>query len=50
MSDNRPIIVTIGTNAALDSNRYADPIKTNGRRVKQDKSRLMFVQRPRNMD
>jgi hypothetical protein len=35
MSDNRPIIVTIGTNAALDSNRYADPIKTNGRWVKQ---------------
>jgi hypothetical protein len=35
MSDNRPIIVTIGTNAALDSTRYADPIKTNGRWVKQ---------------
>src|SRR5271166_5895797 len=35
MSDNRPIIVTIGTNAALDSDRYADPIKTNGRWVKQ---------------
>ena len=35
MSDNRPIIVTIGTNAALDSNRYSDPIETNGRWVEQ---------------
>ena len=29
MSDNRPIVVTIDANAAIDSNRYADPIKTN---------------------
>jgi hypothetical protein len=35
MSDNRPIIVTIDANAAIDSNRYADPIKTNGRWVEQ---------------
>jgi hypothetical protein len=33
MSDNRPIVVTIDANAAIDSNRYADPIKTNGRWV-----------------
>jgi len=29
MSDTRPIVVTIDANAAIDSNRYADPIKTN---------------------
>jgi hypothetical protein len=37
MSDNRPIVVTIDANAAIDSNRYADPIKTNGRSVEQIK-------------
>jgi hypothetical protein len=37
MSDNRPIVVTIDANAAIDSNRYADPIKTNGRWVEQAK-------------
>jgi hypothetical protein len=37
MSDNRPIVVTIDANAAIDSNRYADPIKTNGRWVEQIK-------------
>jgi hypothetical protein len=35
MSDSRPIVVTIDANAAIDSNRYADPIKKNGRRVEQ---------------
>jgi hypothetical protein len=35
MSDSRPIVVTIDANAAIDSNRYADPIKTNGRWVEQ---------------
>jgi hypothetical protein len=29
--------VTIDANAAIDSNRYADPIKTNGRWVEQIK-------------
>ena len=37
MSDNRPVVVTIDANAAIDSNRYADPIKTNGRWVEQIK-------------
>ncbi len=37
MSDSRPIVVTIDANAAIDSNRYADPIKTNGRWVEQIK-------------
>ena len=37
MLDNRPIVVTIAANAAIDSNRYADPIKTNGRWVEQMK-------------
>ena len=37
MSDSRPIVVTIDANAAIDSNRYADPIKTNGRWVEQMK-------------
>jgi hypothetical protein len=37
MSDNRPIVVTIDANAAIDSNRYADPIKTNGRWAEQIK-------------
>ena len=37
MSDDRPIVVTIDANAAIDSNRYADPIKTNGRWVEQIK-------------
>jgi hypothetical protein len=37
MSDSRPIIVTIDANAAINSNRYADPIKTKGRWVEQTK-------------
>jgi hypothetical protein len=37
MSDSRPIVVTIDANAAIDSNRYADPIKTKGRWVEQTK-------------
>jgi hypothetical protein len=37
MSDSRPIVVTIDAKAAIDSNRYADPIKTNGRWVEQAK-------------
>ena len=37
MSDSRPIVVTIDANAAIDSNRYADPIATNGRWVEQTK-------------
>jgi hypothetical protein len=37
MSDNRPIVVTIDANAAIDSNRYANPIRTNGRWVEQIK-------------
>ena len=37
MSDSRPIVVTIDANAAIDSNRYGDPIKTNGRWVEQMK-------------
>jgi hypothetical protein len=40
MSDNRPIVVTIDANAAINSNRYADPIKTNGRWVEQAKAGL----------
>ncbi len=37
MSDNRPIVVTIDALAAIDSNRYADPVTTHGRRVDQIK-------------
>jgi hypothetical protein len=37
MSDSRPIVVTIDANAAIDSNRYADPITTKGRWVEQTK-------------
>jgi hypothetical protein len=37
MSDSRPIIVTIDANAAIDSNRYADPIKTKVQWVEQTK-------------
>jgi hypothetical protein len=37
MSDSRPIVVTIDAKAAIDSNRYADPIKMNGRWVEQAK-------------
>jgi hypothetical protein len=37
MSDNRPIVVTIDANAAIDSNRYFDPIETKGRWVEQAK-------------
>ena len=37
MSDSRPIVVTIDAKAAIDSNRYADSIKTNGRWVEQVK-------------
>jgi hypothetical protein len=32
-ADNWPIVVTIDANAAIDSNRYFDPIKTNGQWV-----------------
>src|ERR1700748_3848319 len=38
MSDNRPIVVTIDANAAVNSNRYADRIKMNGRWVEQMKA------------
>jgi hypothetical protein len=37
MSDNRPIVVTIDANAAIDSNRYAAPVTTNGRWIEQAK-------------
>jgi hypothetical protein len=37
MSDNRPIIVTIDASAAIDSNRYADPIKMKGGWAEQTK-------------
>jgi hypothetical protein len=37
MSDSRPIVVTIDANAAIESNRYADPLKTKGRWVEQTK-------------
>jgi len=37
LSDSGPIILTIDANAAIGSNRYADPIKTNGRWVDQMK-------------
>jgi hypothetical protein len=37
MSDSRPIVVTIDAGAAIDSNRYADPITTKGRWVEQTK-------------
>src|SRR5271166_1955505 len=38
MSNSRPIVVTIDANAAIDSNRDADPIKTNSRWVEQMKA------------
>jgi hypothetical protein len=30
LSDSRPLVVTIDAKAAIDSNRCADPIRTNG--------------------
>ena len=38
LSDSRPIVVTIDAKAAIDSNRYADPIAVNGRSVEQSKA------------
>ena len=37
MSDGRPIVVTIDVLAAMGSNRYADPIKSNGPWFVQEK-------------
>ena len=37
MSDNRPIVVTVDALTAVDSNRYADPIKIAGDWVEQVK-------------
>ena len=37
LSDSRPIVVTIDASAAIGSNRYADPIRTNGRWIEQVK-------------
>ena len=37
ISDTRPNFVTSAATAAIDSNRYADPIKSNGRWVEQIK-------------
>ncbi|MGN6569814.1 MAG: hypothetical protein ACTHLO_00185 [Pseudolabrys sp.] len=37
MSDNRPIIVSVDALTAIDSNRYADPIRTAGGWVEQTK-------------
>jgi hypothetical protein len=37
MSDNRPIIVTVDARAAIDSNRYSDPITVTGDWVAQKK-------------
>ncbi len=37
LSDSRPIVVTIDADAAIDSNRYADPIIANGRWIEQAK-------------
>lgn len=37
ISDSRPIVVGIDATAAIDSNRYADPIKKNGAWVEQTK-------------
>jgi hypothetical protein len=49
MSDSRPIVVTIDANAAIDSNRYADPIKTQGRWVEQTKLRSGSFNGPETM-
>ncbi len=38
LSDSRPIVVTIDAKAAIDSNRYADPIAVKGRSVEQSKA------------
>jgi hypothetical protein len=37
MSDNRPVIVAVDALTAIDSNRYADPVKTAGHWVEQTK-------------
>ncbi len=37
LSDSRPSVVAIDANAAIDSNRYADPMTTKGRWVIQEK-------------
>jgi hypothetical protein len=37
LSDSRPIVVTVDALAAVKSNRYADPIKTNGPWIVQER-------------
>lgn len=49
MSDNRPIVVTVDALAAMDSNRYADPIETSGRWVEQQKPQNRGVNGPETM-
>ena len=49
MSDSRPIVVPIDANAAIHSNRYADPIKTNGRWVEEMKAGLGSFNGPETM-
>ena len=38
MADNRPVVVSVDALAAIDSNRYADPVTTNGGWVTQKKT------------
>ena len=49
MSDSRPIVVTIDANAAIDSNRYADPIKTKDRWVEPTKPNSGLFNGPETM-
>jgi len=49
MSDGRPIVVTIDALAAVDSNRYADPIKSNGPWFLQEKPQNRGINGPETM-
>jgi hypothetical protein len=46
MSDGRSIVVTVDVLAAMDSNRYADPIKTNGPWFLQEKPQNRGINGP----
>lgn len=46
MSDNRPVVVSVDLIAAVDSNRYFDPIKTSGTWVEQQKPQNQGINGP----
>ena len=49
LADNRPVVVGIDADAAIDSNRYADPIKVTGGWVEQTKPASDLLSAPETM-